>query len=506
MDKFINIELLEDKDFNNYEKVHLFFYSEINSEIYFLLERDSSNKNNKFTHIQKKIEPTENSPIISLARNLTHKYKGILNNRLLSKIKTSQKLKLEDFEYFDYNELIYPERYSVTFIENIRKFDKNPIQYDRIKGNIFYFLPINFFETEFLNENLNKLLHSYSDNYNRMGNENSKYNQELLNLLNLEFKFFHLNEFHKSFENIINKTEEILFEENTLSYIDIIKPMKIFQKEKLIQKEKILFIDMHDQEKQTNDQTGFFLYYALFTGLYRLSNQEWIHIRPFEENLPNLDSVFNDETYKCVLIPGSHLHIYESNKKEFIIKTIEWIQNLFSYLKIINTQKNKNLKLLGICFGHQLISYALGGNVRKRLQGTRCNTIENIQILNEENNNSAFFKGLSKSEFDYLKLNLCEIHFDEVFIKPNGLNLLGSSDSCDFEILLSENNRVLTFQGHPEYNPEYQLFDTAPVKFKDLDIEQQLNFSKEFLEKHYIKYEYSFIFREVCFNFIIYDY
>jgi hypothetical protein len=66
---------------------------------------------------------------------------------------------------------------------------------------------------------------------------------------------------------------------------------------------------MHDEEKSSCDNSRFFLYYALFSGIYRTSDEIWIHKRPYEDDLPTVEEIFNDYSYKAIIIPGSHLHV-----------------------------------------------------------------------------------------------------------------------------------------------------------------------------------------------------
>lgn len=263
-------------------------------------------------------------------------------------------------------------------------------------------------------------------------------------------------------------------------------------------------------------------------GIYRSADEHWIHIRPYIEDLPNINEIFNDVSYKTIIIPGSYLHIYNESNKEFVIKTKIWIQELYEKLNIISTPgssseylalRNRNLRLLGICFGHQMICYSLQGSVRKRLEGFLCNKIESVKFIDYKNHgnniNSSedvykspqiqvnnFWKCLFKNPRKLEDAFVCEIHLDEVDIIPPGFVKVGYSESCENEVLLAENKRILTFQGHPEYTPEYQIFDISPLRFKNLSLEQQQEYAHNFLKMQYELYKFKYKFRRVIFNFM----
>ena len=89
----------------------------------------------------------------------------------------------------------------------------------------------------------------------------------------------------------------------------------------------------------------------------------------------------------------------------------------------IALKKSPSLKVLGICYGHQLVAKMFGGVIEKR---PRFGGIENIIYEKEI---------IEKFKFLYpligRKLNLvCEHHEDFVTTIPEELYLLADSNSC----------------------------------------------------------------------------
>ena len=118
-----------------------------------------------------------------------------------------------------------------------------------------------------------------------------------------------------------------------------------------------------------------------------------------------------------------------------------WIHNLKKF--IIQVQCAR-VKMVGFCFGHQLIAAALGGEVKKSAKGWGAG-VRSFKVLD--------------STFDFegtQSLQLIYSHQDQVTQLPPGAKHLGTSDFCEFEMFMVEES-TLCFQGHPEFCPEFAL-------------------------------------------------
>ncbi|KAK9702289.1 hypothetical protein K7432_011317 [Basidiobolus ranarum] len=118
-----------------------------------------------------------------------------------------------------------------------------------------------------------------------------------------------------------------------------------------------------------------------------------------------------------------------------------WIFHLNEYLKQLITDVPE-CKLVGVCFGHQLIARAMGGTVAKNKKGWEIGLTE-VQL------NTAG-KKLLKTNRDSLKLQ--QVHQDIVTYSPPGLEVLCSSNLCEVQAMLKPNH-IFTIQGHPEFTP-----------------------------------------------------
>jgi GMP synthase-like glutamine amidotransferase len=138
-----------------------------------------------------------------------------------------------------------------------------------------------------------------------------------------------------------------------------------------------------------------------------------------------------DELY---LIPGSRDSAYDDTPR---------VRNLIRLVRDMDAAK---VKMAGICFGHQIIARALGGRVEKARQGwgtgLRRSTVRDLKA-------SAYFpKGT---------VSLLYNHHDQVTALPPQAVCFAQSDFCPFEGFYVE-DRILTFQGHPEYTPDYSRY------------------------------------------------
>ncbi len=126
------------------------------------------------------------------------------------------------------------------------------------------------------------------------------------------------------------------------------------------------------------------------------------------------------------LITGSKAGVYDP---------LPWIAALESWIVDFHRQR---ARIIGICFGHQIIAQSLGGTAEKSEKGWGLGVLSCGQTLT----------GNAST------LRLIHSHQDQVItLPPNTLRLAGS-DFCPNAALAIGNN-VLTFQGHPEFTPRY---------------------------------------------------
>lgn len=112
-----------------------------------------------------------------------------------------------------------------------------------------------------------------------------------------------------------------------------------------------------------------------------------------------------------------------------------WIVDLSEFIKSCKLERRK---LVGICFGHQLIAHSLGGHASKSEKGWGLGLRE--------------FEITTQKPWMDPALNRCALYFshqDQVTTLPTGAELLGGSAFCPNTIYCI-GDQVLGIQGHPE--------------------------------------------------------
>ena len=137
-----------------------------------------------------------------------------------------------------------------------------------------------------------------------------------------------------------------------------------------------------------------------------------------------------DELY---LISGSNSSAYDSDS--WILELMQWVRDAASL----------HIKLAGICFGHQVIAQALGGEVKRYAGGWGIGIRESV-ITDE----------IMHSYFPNNRLRLLYNHHDHVTVLPSDAIAIAHSDFCWYEGFRIDHH-ILTFQGHPEFTSEYEL-------------------------------------------------
>ncbi|MCW8410285.1 GMP synthase [Legionella sp. PATHC035] len=117
-----------------------------------------------------------------------------------------------------------------------------------------------------------------------------------------------------------------------------------------------------------------------------------------------------------------------------------WIAALEEFVRRLHESRKK---VIGICFGHQLIAKALGGTVIKSPKGWGVG----MSINKMTQHKSWMSPSLNQ-------LNLLVSHQDQVVALPSEAEVLATSDFCPFYMLQIRDN-LLTVQGHPEFSKSY---------------------------------------------------
>jgi len=165
----------------------------------------------------------------------------------------------------------------------------------------------------------------------------------------------------------------------------------------------------------------------------------------FEKLLRSVDNNLQFRTYQVInfeypliidecdayLITGSKFSAYDDEL---------WITRLKNYVvSLVHHQK----KLIGICFGHQVIAQALDGRVERSDKGWGVGQFSS-RILS--------CKNWMLPSMDYFSLLVS--HQDQVVKLPDRAEVVAGNDFCPNSGFIISNH-VLTFQGHPEFNSEY---------------------------------------------------
>ncbi len=128
---------------------------------------------------------------------------------------------------------------------------------------------------------------------------------------------------------------------------------------------------------------------------------------------------------------GSKASIYDDE---------QWIKTFQHFVLALHKERKK---LVGLCFGHQMIAQALNGQAGKAVQGWGVGVHTSNVILS---------KPWMQPQQSTVKLLVS--HQDQVSLLPDGGQLLASNDFCANSIYQIDNH-ILGIQGHPEYCKNY---------------------------------------------------
>jgi len=109
----------------------------------------------------------------------------------------------------------------------------------------------------------------------------------------------------------------------------------------------------------------------------------------------------------------------------------------------VQTLHQARKKLVGICFGHQLVAQVLGGKTEKSDRGWGVGRHDTRLLLD-----------LNADAPAGTQFSLLSSHQDQVSKLPGSARVLAQSEFCPIAGMLIDQH-ILTFQGHPEFDTAY---------------------------------------------------
>ena len=150
------------------------------------------------------------------------------------------------------------------------------------------------------------------------------------------------------------------------------------------------------------------------------------------------------------IITGSRHGVYED--LPFIAPLMRFIQECYA----------KNIPQMGICFGHQALAQALGGQVEKSTKGWGVG-IRKVNVV----------KTTNWMDKDSDTLDLIYVHQDQVIDLPEGAVHIAGDDFCP-NAAFAIGESVFAVQGHPEFDKGY-VHELLAIRGKDMgdDVSQK---------------------------------
>lgn len=181
-------------------------------------------------------------------------------------------------------------------------------------------------------------------------------------------------------------------------------------------------------------QQEFTCYSEAFVTLLKTSNDKSniftsLHFKTYRA----IEDIYPQHIDDCdaYLITGSKYSAYEG---------LAWITTLQSFIQQLHAAKKK---IIGICFGHQLIAHSLKGTTTKSDRGWGIG-VSSVIVEQKQGWMQPFIKEFS----------LLVSHQDQVQTLPPKAIAIAGNDFCpNASFQLSEH--ILSFQGHPEFTKRY---------------------------------------------------
>lgn len=133
--------------------------------------------------------------------------------------------------------------------------------------------------------------------------------------------------------------------------------------------------------------------------------------------------------HDAYLITGSPAGVYDP---------LPWIPDLMRFIR-----EAGDSKMVGICFGHQVMAEALGGHVEKSSKGWGAG-LHRYSVIRSE-----------PWMDDEQAIAVPASHQDQVVVQPPGTEVVATSPFTEFASLAWTDRPAISFQFHPEFTPDF---------------------------------------------------
>lgn len=138
--------------------------------------------------------------------------------------------------------------------------------------------------------------------------------------------------------------------------------------------------------------------------------------------------------------PQDHAAYVVTGSSSGVYDPLPWIEPLEGFIRAAHGEA----KLIGICFGHQVMTQALGGQVEKSRKGWGIG-LHRYDIVG----------GASWIEEEVARISVVASHQDQVIAPPAGATVLATSAFTPFAALSYAGGASISVQFHPEFREDF---------------------------------------------------